>query len=249
MDFVKMHALGNDFVVVDGVAAPSTEDIVAWCDRRRGIGADGVLLVSAEAGGVRMRYWNADGSGAETCGNGVRCVARLAVDRAWVEPGEFTVFTDAGPAAVVATQSGPVRAQLASPSPPGSDVEIAGFTFHTVSMGNPHAVTIVDDCYATPVEALGPIVEGDPSFPDRTNVEFISRIESDTIAARIWERGVGETLASGTGGAASAVVAHRQGLVGESVKVQLVGGTLLVELANGEVWTEGPAAYSFQGSI
>lgn len=249
MDFVKMQGLGNDFVVVDGVAAPSTEDIVAWCDRRRGIGADGVLQASQQVGGVRMAYWNADGTGAETCGNGVRCVARLAVDRGWVEPGEFTVFTDAGPAAVVATQSGPVRARLESPSPPGSDVEIAGFTFHTVSMGNPHAVTIVDDCYVTPVEALGPIVEGDPAFPNRTNVEFISRVDGDSIAARIWERGVGETLASGTGGAASAVVAHRQGLVGESVKVLLAGGTLQVELTGGEVWTEGPADYSFKGSL
>jgi len=249
VDFVKMQALGNDFVVVDGTAVPSKEDIVSWCDRRRGVGADGVLLVSSEPGGVRMSYWNADGSGAEMCGNGVRCVARLSVDRGWVEPGAFTVFTDAGPAAVEATQSGPVRAQLATPSPPGGEIEIAGFTFHTLSVGNPHAVTIVDDCYATPVEALGPIVEGDPAFPDRTNVEFISRIDGDSIAARIWERGVGETLASGTGGAAAAVVAHRQGLVGESVEVVLAGGTLLVELAGGELWTEGPAQYSFTGSL
>ncbi|MDH3731745.1 MAG: diaminopimelate epimerase, partial [Acidimicrobiia bacterium] len=100
MEFLKMEGLGNDFVVVEGTTDPSLADIIAWCDRRRGIGADGVLLVSPVEGGVTMKYWNADGSSAETCGNGVRCVARLAVDRSWVAAGPFTVFTGAGPTPV-----------------------------------------------------------------------------------------------------------------------------------------------------
>ena len=249
MEFLKMEGLGNDFVVVESGDEPSTDTIIAWCDRRRGIGADGVLAASPVDGGVRMRYWNADGSAAATCGNGVRCVARLAVDRSWVAPGPFTVFTDAGPTAVVAGTEGDVRAHLGSPSPPGPDVEIAGFIFHTLSLGNPHAVCIVPDPFTVPVEAVGPIVEGDPAFPQRTNVEFVATVDRSRVVARIWERGVGETLASGTGGAASAIAAHRAGLVDAAVVVDLAGGRLGVEIGDDGVWTEGPATYVFTGEL
>ena len=244
-----MEGLGNDFVVIESMAAPTRSSIVAWCDRRRGIGADGVLLAAPADGGVSMKYWNADGSSAETCGNGVRCVARLAVDRGWASAGEFTVFTDAGPTVVVAGADGDVRAHLGVPSPPGPPVEIAGFTFATLSLGNPHAVAIVDDPFTTPVEALGPIVEGDPAFPERTNVEFVTAIDRGRCAARIWERGVGETLASGTGGAAAAIALHRSGAVDAAVVVELAGGPLGVEIGDDGVWTTGPATYVFSGVL
>lgn len=249
MEFLKMEGLGNDFVVVEGASDPAIADIVSWCDRRRGVGADGVLLVSPADGGVTMKYWNADGSSAETCGNGVRCVARLAVDKSWVPPGPFTVFTDAGPTAVEVLPDGPVRAHLGVPSPPGDEVEIAGYTFATLRLGNPHAVTIVDDPFVFPVSAVGPIVEGDPAFPERTNVEFVAAIDRGRAAARIWERGVGETLASGTGASAAAVVAHRAGLVDAAVTVELAGGKLRVEIDEDGVWTEGPATYVFSGVL
>jgi diaminopimelate epimerase len=249
VEFLKMEGLGNDFVVIESIADPSTADIIGWCDRRRGIGADGVLVASSTDGGARMRYWNADGSAAETCGNGVRCVARLAVDRSWVAPGPFTVFTDAGPTAVEAAATGEVRAHLGTPSPPGPPVEIAGFTFATLTLGNPHAVTIVPDPFAVPVEAVGPVVEGDPAFPERTNVEFVTAIDRARVAARIWERGVGETLASGTGGAAAAIVAHRAGLTDSTMTVELAGGRLRVEVGVDGVWTEGPATYVFTGEL
>jgi diaminopimelate epimerase len=249
VEFLKMEGLGNDFVVIASDASPTRDDVVAWCDRRRGIGGDGVLVASPAEGGVRMRYWNADGSTAATCGNGVRCVARLAVDREWVSPGSFTVFTDAGPTPVAADVTGDVRAHLGVPSPPGPDIEIAGYTFSTVSLGNPHAVTIVPDPFAFPVSAVGPIVEGDPAFPERTNVEFVAAIDRSRLAARIWERGVGETLASGTGGAAAAVVAHRAGLAEAAVTVELAGGKLRVEIGADGVWTEGPAVSVFSGNL
>ena len=201
MKFTKMEGLGNDFVVIDRDHEPTADEVRRLCDRRRGVGADGVLVAFAHDGGARMRYWNADGSAAETCGNGVRCVARLGVDRGWVPPGPFTVFTDAGPAPVEVSADGTVRAHLGVPSEAGAEVEIAGYTFATLSLGNPHAVTIVDDPFTVPVEAVGPVVEGDPAFPDRTNVEFVAVVDRSRVVARIWERGVGETLASAPAGA------------------------------------------------
>ncbi len=117
-------------------------------------------------------------------------------------------------------------------------------------MGNPHAVTFVADCYAAPVDAVGPIVEGDPHFPERTNVEFATVVSSDRIALRVWERGVGETLACGTGAAAAVAVAHRKGLTGSRVAVDLPGGRLMVEITeDGGAWIEGPAVFVFAGSI
>jgi diaminopimelate epimerase len=249
VEFLKMEGLGNDFVVIEGTDVPSPDDVRRWCDRRRGIGADGVLLASPDDAGVRMRYWNADGSAAETCGNGVRCVARLGVDRGWVPAGAFTVVTDAGPTPVEVPVEGDVRADVGRPGPAGEPVDIAGFTFYTVSLGNPHAVTIVDDPFVVPVEAVGPVVEGDPAFPQRTNVEFVAVIDKGRIAARIWERGVGETLASGTGGAASAIATHRAGLTDPRVVVELAGGRLTVEIGADGVWTEGPATYVFSGRL
>ena len=249
MKFTKMEGLGNDFVVIDRDHEPTTDEIRELCDRRRGVGADGVLVTFAHDGGVRMRYWNADGSSAETCGNGVRCVARLGSDRGWVEGPAFVVHTDAGPASVEVGDDGSVRAHLGAPSEPGPEVEIAGFTFATVSLGNPHAVTIVDDPFAVPVEAVGPVVEGDPAFPDRTNVEFVTVIDRSRVVARIWERGVGETLASGTGGAASAIVPYRAGLTDATVAVDLAGGRLTVDITDDGVWTTGPAIYVFEGTL
>jgi diaminopimelate epimerase len=249
MDFVKMEGLGNDFVVVRGPYEPDAETVAAWCDRRHGIGADGVLVVTpVDVSTVRMGYWNADGSPAEMCGNGLRCVARYAVDEGLVDGTEFTVQTAVGARAVVVAGDRP-RVELGPVEATGHMASLAGFDLATVSVGNPHAVAFVPDCYAVPVEAVGPVVEGDPTYPQRTNVEFATVVTPNRIALRVWERGVGETLACGTGAAATVAEAFRSGMTGPSVTVLLPGGELLVDIVDGVAWIEGPASESFRGTV
>lgn len=249
MEFVKMEGLGNDFVVVRGPFEPRRGTVAEWCDRRRGIGADGVLTVTPiDPETIRMGYWNADGSAAEMCGNGLRCVARYAVEEGLVEGPTFTVETPVGSRSVTAGEAG-ARVELGPVDPAGGTTMLAGYQLATVSVGNPHAVAFVDDCYAVPVSAVGPVVEGDPAYPERTNVEFATVITPDRIALRVWERGVGETLACGTGAAATVAAAHHAGRSGPRVTVVLPGGELLVEIVDGVAWIEGPAREVFRGEI
>ncbi len=249
MEFLKMEGLGNDFVVFEGPLDPSPAEVARWCDRRRGIGADGVLVVTpSDEQVVAMGYWNADGSAAEMCGNGLRCVARYAVERELVASSEFTVMTPAGLRHV---EVGPslVRAELGPVETGGDGIELAGYDLTSVSVGNPHAVAFVGDCYSVPVEAVGPVVEGDPHFPERTNVEFATVVGRDRMALRVWERGVGETLACGTGAAAAVAAAYRSGRTGPLVTVLLPGGELLVEIVDSIAWIEGPATTVFSGLV
>lgn len=247
MDFVKMEGLGNDFVVVDGPRHPSPQEIAAWCDRRRGIGADGVLAVTA-GDPVRMDYWNADGSAAEMCGNGLRCVARFAVDRGLVPGPEFVVQTAVGPRRVV-VGAGSVRAEIGAVRVEDRVVEIAGYRLMPVNVGNPHAVALVNDCYSVPLSAAGPLIETDPAFPGGANAEFATVIDAKRIALRVWERGAGETLACGTGAVAAMAAARASGLVGDAVVVHLPGGDLRVEMIGEVAWIEGPARTVYRGSV
>jgi len=251
MDFVKMHGLGNDFVVIGGPFEPDADQIAGWCDRRRGVGADGVLVVTALAEeSVRMEYWNADGSPAELCGNGLRCVARYALDEGLVTGPSFVVQTSVGERPVTVRDDGTVRALLGRVGEADAGpMDVAGYHLEPIRVGNPHAVAFVPDCYSVPVEAIGPIVEGDPHFPERTNVEFATVVSSNRMALRVWERGVGETLACGTGAAAAVAVAHRQGLTDSRVTVELPGGPLIVEVAEDGVWIEGPVETVYRGSL
>ncbi len=243
-----MEGLGNDFIVIEGPADPSPTQMSSWCDRRRGIGADGVLEVTPiDAGTVRMRYWNADGGEAEMCGNGLRCVARYAADRGWVNGDSFTVETAVGPRPVHLTRDG-VRVLLGIPSL-GSPHQIGELALHSVDMGNPHAITWVEDPEAAPVEQAGSAIETAAQFPHGTNVEFAAVTDDDQIEVRVWERGVGETLACGTGAAATAFLAHAQGLVGPTVLMRLRGGPLRVDLTDQGAWIEGPANTVFEGVL
>ena len=249
MEFVKMEGLGNDFVVIAGPADPYPQEIAEWCDRRRGIGADGVLAVTRLSGTrIRMRYWNADGGAAEMCGNGLRCVARYAYDNGLVDDVSFTVETPVGMRPVHIRPDGSVRAFLGKPSS-GRELEIDGRTLHTVEIGNPHAISWVDDPNTAPVREVGPILETADPFPHGTNVEFATISGPNRIDVRVWERGVGETLACGTGAAATAYLAHEQGYVDASVSMRLRGGTLQVDLDDDGVWIEGPANTVYRGEI
>ena len=250
MDFVKMQGAGNDFVVVEGPYAPDSEDVMRWCRRRTGIGADGVLVATAlSSDRVSMRYWNADGGEAEMCGNGLRCVARYAFDRDWVDGTEFIVESAVGDHPVIVTD-GSVIAYVGEPAPfRTGTLMIGGHEVHPFAIGNPHAVLFVEDVDTAPVEELGPIIEGDALFPNQTNVEFVQVLDEGGIRVRVWERGVGETQASGTGAAASAYIAHTIRDVPVPVQVSLPGGTISVWFNEEGAWMEGSADYAFTGSV
>lgn len=250
MDFVKMHGLGNDFIIVEGPCTLDPDDVLAWCHRRRGIGADGVIVATAlSSGRVSMRHWNADGSQAEICGNGLRCVAQYAYDREWVDGSEFIVESAVGDHPVsVAEES--IVAYVGEPMPFRSgNLMISGHDVYPFAIGNPHAVLFVDDVDTAPVEELGPMIENDPLFPNRTNVEFVEVLESDGIRVRVWERGVGETQASGTGATASAYIAHTIREVPTPMEVHLPGGVVRVWFDDAGAWMDAPVEYAFAGSI
>lgn len=247
MEFVKMEGLGNDFVVLAGPRTVTAAEVAAWCDRRLGVGADGVLVVSP-GDPVVMEYWNADGSPAEMCGNGLRCVARFAVSRGMAHPPAFDVRTPAGIRRVEVRDDETVRAELGPVRVGSGSVDLAGYRLVPVDVGNPHAVAFVDDCRTVPVAAAGPLIETDPAFPGRTNAEFATIVSPDRIALRVWERGSGETLACGTGAAATVAAAHAAGLTGPAVTVTLPGGDLGVEIVDGVAWIDGPARVVFAGA-
>lgn len=250
MDFVKVQGLSNDFIVIDGPYVPEPLDVVRWCERRTGIGADGVLVIEpVDAGRMSMRYWNADGGDAEMCGNGLRCIARLGYERGWVSSRTFVVESAVGDHEVTVAD-GFVRAFVGETNPFRTEtLTVAGREVHPFAIGNPHAVMFVDDVDEAPVDTLGPQIEHDAMFPNRTNVEFVQLVDDGTIRARIWERGVGETPASGTGATASAYVAHTVGGYTIPITVHLPGGDLTITFDDRGAWMEGPAEIVFSGMI
>jgi diaminopimelate epimerase len=272
MRFVKAHGSGNDFVLLpdlDGRITLSASLVRALCTPHLGLGADGVIRIAparpGEVAEVFMDYWNADGSVAEMCGNGVRCVAKHVVDHELVplasdEDGVMVlrVGTRAG-VKPVACLRGPnglverVRVDMGVPVPGEIDralrVDGQELRVTTVSMGNPHAVLVVDKLSEAPVRALGPLLERHRDFPEGTNVEFITAPTRDRVVGRIWERGVGETLASGTGGSAMAVAAHLLGLSDRRVTVELPGGMLDVDWQETALFMSGPVVEVASGRL
>lgn len=250
MDFVKMHGIGNDFIVVEGPYVPVPEDVVRWCQRRTGIGADGVLVASqVTSERVSMRYWNADGGEAEMCGNGLRCVARFAFDQNWVTGDEFIIQSAVGDHSVKVMEDA-VIAFVGEPAPfRTGTLTIDGNEIHPFAIGNPHAVLFVENVDEALVADVGTIIETDALFPNRTNVEFVEITEEGSIRVRVWERGVGETPASGTGATAAAFIAHTIRDVPAPVDVQLPGGSLSVWFNEEGAWMKGPAEYSFAGTV
>jgi diaminopimelate epimerase len=241
--FTKMQGLGNDFVVLDGPLQISPDEVAHLCDRRVGVGGDGVLVVTP-GDSIRMEYWNADGSTAEMCGNGLRCVARYAYDRGWGRDRNFAIQTPIGARGVRVLEDR-VEAELGRPRLDGSR-SFQGMDFHLVDMGNPHAVAFVDDLDAVDVAMIGAALQSE--FDNGVNVEFVSRGDSG-IVMRVWERGVGETMACGTGMAAAAVAAGEVFDLESPISVSVPGGEGSIDLRDGTVWLIGPAEYSFRGSL
>ena len=257
MRFTKMHGVGNDFMILDPeeVAGHDLPTLARKaCDRHFGVGADGILIpVPSETADLKMVYLNSDGSPSEMCGNGIRCLARYAKDRGLVDGEALTVETGSGVKKVVLLGDGSSRVDMGPPEF-GSEVDLHGFRFLRVSMGNPHAVAFPGsevEVEALDLREVGPPVENDPLFPEKTNVEFVYVRGEHEVRMRIWERGAGETLASGSGSCAAAVAAVRRGLVGSPVRVRLDGGVVEVEWA-GEgdpVYMTGPAEYVCEGKL
>ena len=267
--FLKMQGLGNDFVVFDAresaIELNSTQ-AKALADRHFGIGCDTVVVIrpgSAEADATVL-FYNADGTESESCFNASRCVARLLLDERGLARvklstrGGMLVCNDAGKGLVTVDMGEPrLDWQLV---PLASAVDTVNFPLDiggnsipvsAVSMGNPHCVLFVPDAEKAPVTTLGPKIETLPFFPRRTNVEFAQIVDSATIRMRVWERGVGVTLACGTGACATAVAAIRRGLAGRKVKLVLDGGTLAIEWRedDGHVLMTGPTAIPFSGHV
>lgn len=261
LPFVKMHGAGNDFVIIDsraqGGRRVSPAQARAIGDRHRGVGFDQLAeIVPDDAADYRLIFWNADGSQAGACGNASRCVAALMLDEAgrdalrFATPRGILAARRTGGAVWVnmgAPQLGWDEVPLARPVDPGR-LPLEG-TPAAVGMGNPHCVFFVPDAKAVPLAERGPAVERDPLFPQRTNVEFASVSGPDRLRMRVWERGTGITLACGSGACAAAVAAHRRGLTGRRVTLDLDGGTLIVDWREDGVWMTGPVARVFDGVL
>lgn len=270
--FTKMHGLGNDFVVFDAFTQPlrlGGEQFRQIGDRHFGIGCDQILLVEPPTlpdTDFNYRIFNADGDEVEQCGNGARCFARYVHDKGLTEKQEITVGTRGGIIKLFIEPDGMVRVNMGVPLlepariPFVADrqtadypVEVLGETIilGAVSMGNPHAVIVVDDLENAPLERIGGALQQHPRFPQRVNVGFMQILSADTIALRVFERGVGETLACGTGACAAVVSGRLRGLLNKRVKVSLPGGALMIEWADEQapVLMYGPAASVFEGSI
>ena len=270
--FTKMHGVGNDFVVFDAPPpAPLLEPAAlrALADRRTGVGFDQALVLEAprRAGtAVYYRVFNADGDEVEQCGNGARCIAALLHRRGASRGGAVTLESPAGVVAARIAADSSVSVDMGVPdfdprslpfeAPAEADpypLEVDGRTLviGAVSLGNPHAVLVVDSVDAAPVATLGPAIERHPRFPRRVNAGFLEIVDRTHLKLRVYERGAGETLACGTGACAAAAIARRRGLIDPAVRVEVRGGELRVNWAGrGEhIWLSGPAEVSFEGHV
>ena len=274
--FLKMNGLGNDFVVVEtpanspfGAFAPGPEDVRAIADRESGIGFDQLVAIApSDRADARVRFWNADGGEIDACGNGIRCAAWLVMQASGRD--EALLETGAGLLAARRAGGDAVTVDMGAPGLAWTDIPLAeemdtrGIelqvgpiddpVLHTpgcVSMGNPHVVFFVPDVAAAPVTFVGPMIENHPLFPERTNVGFAQIKARDRIGLRVWERGVGETRACGTGACAALVAASRRNLTDRAATVELPGGALRIEWrdSDGHVLMTGPTAVEFAGTL
>jgi len=261
LPFMKMHGLGNDFVVIDArvVAQPITAALArALADRHRGVGFDQLAMISNDSeADVGLSFFNADGSLSGACGNATRCIARHEMDargvRALTLRTERGILqaTDAGDGLTSVNMGHPVMSPAQIPVKGAVDtlsLPIDGSPVAT-GMGNPHCTFFVDDAEAVDLETRGPKIEHHPLFPERTNVQFASLIGPDHLRMRVWERGTGVTLASGSSSCAVAVSAARRGITGRKVRITLDGGDIDIHWREDGVWMTGPTAHVFSGVL
>ncbi|MEA4924352.1 MAG: diaminopimelate epimerase [Syntrophomonadaceae bacterium] len=275
MDFVKMHGLGNDFIIVEMNSWQEADALQphaqAVCDRNFGIGADGLIVIGPDPEmDVFMRIFNSDGSEPEMCGNGIRCVARYVFEHKLVDKTNFVVRTLAGPIKPgVKVREGKVESVTVDMGEPileralipmtgsGDNVKVKTATSHgeieitAVSMGNPHCIIFVSDVDEVPVAQWGPELETSALFPAKTNVEFVQVLGRNEMKMRVWERGAGITLACGTGACATLVAGVLNGYTNRAAVVHLLGGDLSIEWreSDNHIYMTGPAVEVFSGNI
>lgn len=272
--FTKMHGLGNDFVLIEEDQLTPDIDLgklaKMLCDRHFGVGADGLVVVAPPEDptcDIQFKFFNNDGSVAEMCGNGIRCFARYVKDQGLIKRHEFRVQTGAGPLVPHLNSDGSVTVDMGSPFLEPSTIPFSGtpsspvkqFTLPldgglsaaiaAVGMGNPHCIVFREEqSHQMDWHVFGPQIERHPMFPAKTNVEFVDVLDKHTVAVDVWERGVGPTLACGTGACAVAVAGILKGLVQSPVQVNLPGGSLSIQWdGHGSVMMTGPATYVFAG--
>ena len=266
MRFTKMHGLGNDYLYVYGEVPTDIRDLsVRLSDRHFGAGSDGMIYISpSETADFRMRIFNADGSEAKMCGNGIRCVGKYVYDKGYTDKTKLTVETLSGiKELTLHTRGGKVKTVTVGmgKSVVSDDMNIIvdgpGYAETTlsltpVSVGNPHAVIFTEDAEKVPVNTLGPLIEKHPAFPGGVNVEFVQILGKDRLRMRVWERGSGITMACGTGACASVSAACEKGFCryDEPVEVILDGGSLKITVTSSrQVIMTGPAAFIYEGEV
>lgn len=273
--FTKMHGLGNDYVYIDAInqKIENESSLAKFVSNRHfGIGSDGLILIcKSEIADFKMRMFNSDGSEAEMCGNGIRCVGKFVYDKGLTNKTTVKIETLAGiKTLILNTKDGKVetaRVDMGEPileaekipvistEKPVKNLELEAenkkFKFTCVSMGNPHAITIVENTKEFDVEKYGKVLEIDKAFPKKANIEFAQIIDRQNINMRVWERGAGETLACGTGACAIAVACNLNGLTDRKVNIELLGGTLNIEWneTDNHVYMTGPAVTVFDGEL
>ena len=278
LSFTKMTGLGNDYIYIDCTNGTKIKNITEVArrlsDRHFGVGSDGVVLINKpenENSDFKMRIFNSDGSEAEMCGNGIRCVAKFIHDNNLSQKDKLTIDTLAGIKKVKVIednkgncnevivdmgepifQDNNIPYDVYEPYTKDLDLDVKGekMRFTALSMGNPHAVTFVENVDDFNVKDIGPIIERNPKFPNRTNVEFVEILDKNNIKVRVWERGVGETLACGTGACAAVVASGLNGYTDELVTVQLPGGKLKIEWGtDNHIYMQGTAKTVYKGEI
>lgn len=271
LKFTKMHGLGNDFILIDGVNQSvqlSLEQLCLLADRHFGVGCDQILLVEKAKGNADFQYriFNADGNEVEQCGNGARCFVRYVHDHGMTQKNEIRVETIGGLIIPKLESNGEVTVNMGTPKFEPQEIPFLAekrmltyplnidekrLEFSILSMGNPHAVQIVEDVNLAPVLIEGALIERHPLFPQHVNAGYMQVINRNHINLRVYERGAGETLACGTGACAAVVTGVTRGLLGSTVKVSTLGGNLVIrwEGENHPVWMTGPATAVFDGEI
>ena len=279
MKFTKMHGCGNDYIYVDGkqeqiLQEQKPEIVRRLSDRHFGIGGDGVIFINpSQEADFEMEMYNMDGSRAEMCGNGIRCVAKFVYDKGLTDKTSISIIScgqikyldltvEEGKVSTVKVNMGapvlqaadiPVTSENDDEEVISQDIEVLGknYKMTCVSMGNPHAVVFMEDVAGLKIEEIGPFFENHTRFPNRTNTEFVRVIDKNTVEMRVWERGTGETLACGTGACATVVSCILNGLTNDTVTVKLLGGSLQIQWDRQTdlVYMTGPATTVFEGEV